>query len=155
MLKKVLIGTGVLIAVIAATGVILFVGNAAPAVAAVTTAEAADPSRPFVVKLHAQWCPICLITKDVWYDLAEEYEGRANLVVFDFTDEESTAASRAAAVRLGLGPFFEEYVGMSGAIAVIDGGSRETRALLGGKLPPDDYRMAIDASLAAGAGPVL
>ena len=155
MLKKVLIGTGVLIAVIAATGVILFVGNAAPAVAAVTTAEAADPSRPFVVKLHAQWCPICLITKDGWYDLAEEYEGRANLVVFDFTDEESTAASRAEAVRLGLGPFFEEYVGMSGAIAVIDGGSRETRALLGGKLPPDDYRKAIEASLAAGAGPVL
>jgi len=155
MFKKILIGTGLLIAAVAATGVVLFVGNAAPAVAAVTADEAADPSRPFVVKLHAQWCPICLITKDVWYDLAEEYEGRANLVVFDFTDEASTAASRAEAVRLGLGPFFEEYVGMSGAIAVIDGGSRATRALLGGKLPPDDYRAFIDASLAAGGAPVL
>ena len=155
MLKKVLIGTGVLVAVVAVTGFLLYVGNAAPAVAVVTTAEAADPSRPFVVKLHAQWCPVCLITKDVWYDLAGEYEGRANLVVFDFTDEASTAASRAEARRLGLGPFFEEYVGMSGAIAVIDGGSRETRALIGGKQEPGTYRAAIDASLAARAGPVL
>lgn len=155
MLKKILIGTALLIAVVAVTGAILFIGNAAPAVAAVTAAEAADPGRPFVVKLHAQWCPICLVTKDVWYELAEEYEGRANLVVFDFTDEDSTAASRAEAVRLGLGPFFDDYVGLSGAIAVIDGGSRETRALLGGKLPTDEYRTAIDASLAAGAAPVL
>jgi thiol-disulfide isomerase/thioredoxin len=155
MLKKILVGAAALVAVIATTGVVLFVGNAAPAVAAVTTAEAADPSRPFVVKLHAQWCPICLITKDVWYDLAGEYGGRANLVVFDFTDEASTAASRAEAERLGLESFFEEYAGMSGAIAVIDGGSRETRALLGGKLPADEYRTAIDASLAAGAAPVL
>ena len=155
MLKKFLIGAGVLIAVIAATGVILYVGNAAPAVAVVTTADATDPSRPFVIKLHAQWCPICLVTKDVWYDLAAEYEGRANLVVFDFTDATSTAASRAEAERLGLAPFFAEYAGMSGAIAVIDGGSRATRALLGGKLPTDEYRAFIDASLAAGAAPVL
>ena len=155
MLKKILIGAGVLIAVVAATGVFLYMGNAAPAVAAVTPAEAADPNRPFVVKLHAQWCPICLVTKDVWYDLAAEYEGRANLVVFDFTDEASTAASRAEAERLGLGAFFAEYTGMSGAIAVIDGGSRETRALLGGNLAIDEYRTAIDASLTAAASPVL
>jgi thiol-disulfide isomerase/thioredoxin len=155
MLRKILIGTGVLIVVVAAGGYLLYVGNAAPAVAAVTPAQAADASRPFVVKLHAQWCPICLITKDVWYDLAGEYEGRANLVVFDFTDEASTAASRAEAERLGLGRFFAEYAGMSGAIAVIDGGSLATRAVLGGKLPPDDYRAAIEASLAAGGGPVL
>jgi thiol-disulfide isomerase/thioredoxin len=155
MLRKILIGTGVLIAVLAATGVMLFVGNAAPAVAAVTPAQAADPGRPFVVKLHAQWCPICLVTKDVWYGLAEEYEGRANLVVFDFTDETSTAASRAEAERLGLAGFFAEYTGMSGAIAVIDGGTRGTRAVLGGKLPPEEYRAAIEASLAAGGQPVL
>jgi len=155
MLRKILIGTGALVAVLAVTGVFLYAGNAAPAVATVTASQAADASRPFVVKLHAQWCPVCLVTKDVWYELAGEYAGRANLVVFDFTDEASTAARRVEAVRLGLGPFFEEYVGMSGAIAVIDGGSRETRAIIGGKQEPGTYRAAIEASLTAGAGPVL
>ena len=155
MLRKILIGTGVLLALVAATGAFLYAGNAAPAVAAVTTADAADPGRPFVIKLHAQWCPVCLVTKGVWTELAGEYAGRANLVVFDFTDEASTAASRAEARRLGLGAFFEEYVGMSGAIAVIDGGSRATRALIGGRQEPGTYRAAIEASLAAGAGQVL
>jgi hypothetical protein len=34
--------------------------------------------------------------------LAAEYSGRANLVVFDFTDEASTSTSEAVVRRLGL-----------------------------------------------------
>jgi thiol-disulfide isomerase/thioredoxin len=150
MLKKILIGTATLIAVLVATVVILIASNSAPAVAAVSAAQAADPNRPFVIKLHGQWCPVCLATKGIWHELAAEYASRANLVVFDFTDEASRTASAAEAKRLGLESFFNEYSGMTGAIAVIDGGSRETRALIGGKHPTDEYRAAIDASLAAG-----
>jgi thiol-disulfide isomerase/thioredoxin len=150
MLKKILIGTATLIAMLAVTVVILIASNAAPAVAVVSAAEAVDPSRPFVIKLHGQWCPVCLATKGVWNELADEYAGRANLGVFDFTDDASMAASDAEAKRLGLEGFFNEYAGMTGAIAVIDGGSRETRALIGGKHPTDEYRAAIEASLAAG-----
>ena len=149
MLKRILIGTGVLLATVVLGGYILFLGNAAPAVAAVSTSAAADPDKPFIVKLHSQWCVVCLSTKDIWHEIAAEYAGRANLVVFDFTDMDSTNASEAEARRLGLGEFFAEYAGMSGAIAVIDGGSRETRALIGGKHPTDVYRAEIDASLAA------
>ena len=149
MFKRILIGTGVLLATVAVGGYVLFLGNAAPALATVSTTEAADPGRPFVVKLHSQWCVVCLSTKDLWDEIAAEYEGRANLVVFDFTDMDSTNASEAEARRLGLSEFFNEYAGMSGAIAVIDGGTREIRALMGGKRPADDYRAEIDASLAA------
>ena len=147
MVKKILIGSGVVVAILATGGYLLYAGNVAPTVAAVSATAAADPSRPFIIKLHAQWCPICLVTKDVWSELAAQYEGQANLVVFDFTDEASTLASKAEANRLGLGAFFAEYEGMSGAIAVIDGGSRETRALITGNRAVDEYREAIDASL--------
>ena len=148
MIKKLLVGTGVLLVAFIAGGWLLYASNAPPDTPPISAAAAADPSRPYIVKLHAQWCPICLVTKDVWSELAAEYEGRANLVVFDFTDEASTSASEAEAGRLGLGAFFAEHVGMSGAIAVVDGGSHELTALIGGNRSPAEYRAAIDASLA-------
>lgn len=147
MIKKLLIGTAVALVAFIAGGWLLYASNAPPATPPISTAAAADPNRPYIVKLHAQWCPICLVTKDVWSDLASEYAARANLVVFDFTDEASTSASEAEARRLGLGGFFAEHVGMSGAIAVLDGGSHELMALIGGNRSPAEYRAAIDASL--------
>jgi thiol-disulfide isomerase/thioredoxin len=146
MFRKILIGTGVVLAVLATSGYLVYAGNAAPIVATVSASAAADPNRPFIIKLHAQWCPICLVTRDVWSELAAEYEGQANLVVFDFTNEASTRASEAEANRLGLGAFFAEYAGMSGAIAVIDGASRETLALVTGNRDVDEYRAAIRAA---------
>lgn len=148
MIKKLLIGAGVLLVAFVAGGWLLYAGNAPPATPPISAAAAADPDRPYIVKLHAQWCPICLVTKDVWSELAADYEARANLVVFDFTDEASTSASEAEARRLGLGGFFADYVGTSGAIAVLDGGSRELTALIGGNRSPAEYRAAIEASLA-------
>ena len=64
----------------------------------------------------------------------------------------STRASEAEARRLGLDEFFAEYAGMSGAVAVLDGGSRELRALVGGNRSPAEYRAAIEASFAGRPG---
>src|SRR3989442_15733548 len=99
---------------------VMYCRNATPSVTTIFAVEAANPSRPYVVKLHAQWCPICMLTKTVWSQIAATYSGRANFVVFDFTNQATTDMSRAEAKRLGLEKFFDENAGSTGTIAVLD-----------------------------------
>lgn len=148
MVKKILLGTTVLVTALIATGATLYVNNTAPAVPPVSPVEAAKTGRPYVVKLHAQWCPVCMITKDVWTQIEKAYAQRVNLVVLDFTTGANAEASRAEATRLGLTKFFDEYGGATGSIVVLDGRTREVTASISGSRDFADYRAAIDAALA-------
>ena len=149
MLKTTLRFAGILIAILVAVGAVSYFRNGPPAVPPVPAAEASAPSKPYVVKLHAQWCPVCMLTKPVWRDIEREYSSRVNLVVFDFTDQAATDASRTEAERLGLRRFFDERAGWTGTIAVIDARTRETTAAIHGSRDFAEYRAAIDASLRA------
>jgi hypothetical protein len=128
---------------------LLYSGNAAPVTAPVAASDLADPARPYVIKLHAQWCPVCMVTKGVWGEIEKAYAGRVNLVVFDFTSEASTTASREEAERLGLKPFFDEHEGASGVVVVLSG-RKDVLASIKGSRDFGEYRGAIDAALAAG-----
>lgn len=125
----------------------LFVLNATPKVPPVSAAEAASPSMPYVVKLHAQWCPVCMLTKDEWAEIEEAYTGRVNLVVFDSTTEGDRTRSRAEADRLGLRGVLDDYYFATGMVLVIDPRSREVVAQIGGNHSFETYREAIDAAL--------
>ena len=152
MLKKfltVLLSTGL---ALAAIGYVLYLGNATPVVPPIAAADRANPARPYVIKLHAQWCPVCMITKGVWGEIEKTYAGRVNLVVLDFTTEADTAASRAEAKRLGLESFFEEYEGSTGLVVVASAG-REVLASIKGSRDFSEYRAAIDAALEQPAKP--
>ena len=149
MIKKALLGAAVLGAVLIASGAILYVSNAAPAVPAVSAAEAANTAKPYVVKLHAQWCAVCMVTKGVWSEIEKTYAGRVNLVVLDFTTEAKADASKAEAARLGLTKFFDEYGGATGTIVVLDGRTKDVTASINGDRDFATYRTAIDAALAA------
>lgn len=153
IVRKVLIGIGlVLLALVATAGVFYFLNAApasttAPAPAAAT--EAAQPTKPFVVKLHAEWCSVCLATKDEWERVETDYAERANLVVFDATDEASTARSRDEFRRLGLEAVVEQYDGATGMVLVVDQATRKVLAEVAGIQPYDNYRAPIEAALAA------
>ncbi len=149
MIKKALLSVTVLAVVLVAVASVMYVRNATPTVPTISLVEAANPSRPYVVKLHAQWCPICMLTKAVWSQIEVGYSGRANLVVFDFTNQATTDLSRAEARRLGLEKFFDENAGWTATIAVLDGRTREETASIHGIRGFDEYRVAIDASLRA------
>ena len=149
MITKALFAVTFLAVVLAAVASVLYVRNATPTVPTISLEEAADAGRPYVVKLHAQWCPICMMTKKVWSQIDLAYSGRANLVVFDFTNQATTDMSRAQAKRLGLEKFFDENVGSTGTIAVLDGRTKEETASIHGIKGFDEYRAAIDASLHA------
>ena len=136
---------------LAAFGASLYVRNSAPAVAPVSASEAANPTKPYVVKLHAQWCAVCMMTEGVWSEIDRAYAGKANLVVFDLTNEKSTAASRAEARRLGLGAFFDEHGNGTGPIYVIDGPTKKVLKEFFGDRDFAVYRTAIDAALGTAA----
>jgi hypothetical protein len=149
MIRKALLATALITVALGGTVGALYIANGPPAVPAVSAGEASDPARPYVVKLHAQWCPYCLVTKDEWSRIEETYAGRVNLVVLDFTSDAAWERSRAEADRLALGGFFDEYAGATGMVVVLDGRTRGVVAEIAGNQPFDAYRSAIDAALAA------
>lgn len=151
MIKKALLVAALLVAVLFASGFILYMRNAAPVVPVLSTAEAANPAKPYVVKLHAQWCAVCMVTKGVWSEIEKTYAGRVNLVVLDFTTDAKADASRAEATRLGLTKFFDEYGGATGTIVVLDGRTKDVTASINGSRDFTTYRTAIDAALASAA----
>jgi thiol-disulfide isomerase/thioredoxin len=153
VMKKALLVVASLCAALMALGFFLYLGNPAPAVPAISAVEAARTRKPYVVKLHAQWCPACMVTKGVWSRIEETYSGRANLVVLDFTNQASTQASKVEAARLGLERFFDEYGGATGTVVVLDGRTREVMASIGGSRDFGEYRAAIDAALERAARP--
>ncbi len=147
MIKKTALVLTSIVAALVAFGFIMYIRNPMPAVPAISDAEASNPSKPYVVKLHAQWCPVCMLTKDVWSQIEDAYSTRANLVVLDFTNQANTGRSRAEAKRLGLETFFEEYAGSTGTIVVLDGRTKEVTAAINGNRNVSEYRAAIDEVL--------
>lgn len=127
----------------------LFLINTVPAPLAMADREA-GPDGVFVIKLHAQWCPVCLVTQSAWRRVSTEYAGRVHLLVFDFTTTTTTEASRREAVRLGLEDVFDDNAGWTGTILIVPGRTRRVTASLHGRHRMEDYRAAIDAALQGG-----
>jgi thiol-disulfide isomerase/thioredoxin len=62
---------------------------------------------PTVALIRADWCSACKQVEPIIQDLMQSYGGKFNLVVFDVTNEETTAQAIAKAKSLGLSGFFE------------------------------------------------
>ena len=146
MLRKAAPVAFVLIGLLVGFAWAMYARNPAPVVPPVP-AEAANIGKPYVVKLHAKWCVVCMMTKGAWSEIEKTYAGRVNMVVFDFTTDSTTQASRAEAARLGLQRFFDDYAGATGTIVVLDGRTREVLADLDGRRDFGEYRAAIEAAL--------
>lgn len=146
MMKKALLTIASLAVLVAALAGILYVTNPPPVVARIA-GDAIGTGKPYVVKLHAQWCPYCMLTKDVWSQIEKVYADRVHLLVLDFTNQANTDVSQAEARRLGLEKFFDEFGGATGIVVVLDGRTKEVTAEIGGNRDFSEYRTAIDAVL--------
>jgi thiol-disulfide isomerase/thioredoxin len=116
-----------------------------------TIADDADASRPFVVKVHADWCGTCTALNPTWDELQSHVGGGARLVILDVTDRDAFTKSQAEAERLGLGDFFAEYKARTGTIAVLRGDNREKVEVMKGVRDVARYEAAI--AQARGADP--
>ena len=65
-----------------------------------------DASRPFVVKIHADWCGTCRRLEGPLESLQDREGANARYVVLDVTDRDVAAASLAEAERLGIRAFY-------------------------------------------------
>ena len=148
MIRKLLLATGAMAAALIATVAILYASNSAPVAPTLSAAEAAAPTKPFVVKLHARWCPYCMLTKDEWTRVEQAYAGRVNFVVLDATNDAAIERSRVEAERLNMRQFFDDYNGATGLMVVLDGRTKEVLAEVGGNAPFEEFQAAIDGVLA-------
>ena len=148
MIRKLLAAAAAVAVALGATVAVLYVSNSAPVVPALSAAEAAASTKPFVIKLHARWCPYCMLTKDEWARVEQAYAGRVNFVVLDATNEAAIERSRLQAERLNLRQFFDDYNGATGLMVVLDGRTKEVLAEVGGNAPFEEFQAAIDMALA-------
>ena len=147
MLRKALLAAGGATVVLAAAVAVLYITNTTSPLAAISTVEAETSTKPYVIKIHAQWCPVCRATKGAWEEIVDAYQDRAHMLVLDFTNEETSAAAVAEAQRLKLDSVINEYYGATGLVVVVDGRTRQMTDV-GGFVNASAYAQAIDAVLA-------
>ena len=132
----------------------LVVTAALAAWAAVSTAgdgisTADDASKPFLVKIHADWCGTCTRMNPTFEVLEKKVGEEARIVVLDVTDKETVAASTAEADRLGLRTFFDQYQSKTGTVGVLRGDTRETVEIMKGVTDEARYEAALNRARAA------
>ena len=119
----------------------LLVAAASAEAGEISSAE--DASAPFVVKIHADWCGTCTRMDPTFDELEAALGSGARIVVFDVTDKDAVARSRAEANRLGLGEFFEGHRSKTGTAAVLDGATREPVQVMKGETDVSVYTTAV------------
>ena len=78
-----------------------------------------DDHRPIVAIIAADWCPYCKRIDPVVKDVMSSYMEKLHFVVFDVTNDATTAAAKEKAEKLGMSDFFKEYKGKTSTVAVL------------------------------------
>lgn len=76
--------------------------------------------KPVVVDIYASWCPGCKNVAPTLSKLKQQYQGKANFVVFDVSDRETTKMAEAKAKQLGLSEFLMANKTQTSMVAIID-----------------------------------
>lgn len=76
--------------------------------------------KPVVVKIHADWCRACQNMAPILQSLQEQYNGKANFVKFDITNQSTIKASEAKAKQLGLESYFAANKTKNATVAIIN-----------------------------------
>jgi len=119
-------------------------GSAAAAGSGEAVSADADASKPFLVKIHADWCGTCTRMNPTFEALQQKVGSETRIVVLDVTDKSTTAAARAEAERLGVTGFFDQYKSKTGTVGVLRGDSREVVQVIKGATDPGRYVTALE-----------
>jgi thiol-disulfide isomerase/thioredoxin len=103
--------------------------------------------KPVVVEIYASWCPACKNVAPTVSQLKKQYAGKANFLVFDVSDQSSTARSRNAAQQAGLGQFFSQNISQTGLVAIIDPATGNVLVQHRNNPDKSDYTSVLDAAI--------
>jgi thiol-disulfide isomerase/thioredoxin len=105
--------------------------SAAPLIAMDNTTALAKElqGKPVVVDIYASWCGNCRNIAPTLAQLKQQYGKKANFVVFDVTDRQTTMAAKKTAARLGLSDFFNANKAQTSTVAIIDPGTGKVTKL--------------------------
>lgn len=115
--------------------------------AAGVAAADAPATRPMVVKIHADWCGTCAKLNSTWAELEAQWGGSVQFVVLDVTSEETRAAAKEQAARLGLAEVYADHGKKSGTVAIVDGKTRRVLRVLVGETDASRYRSILEYAL--------
>ena len=113
--------------------------------ASTALASAAEPctTKPYLIRIHADWCSTCKRLAPIWERIRSSLDEKATIVSFDVTDRAAYEQSRDEAERLGIGDFFARYRNRTGAVAVLDCKTLEPVEVLIGEPDIAKYTEAI------------
>lgn len=94
----------------------------------IAVASAPEPSplakelqgKPTVVKIYADWCPACQRLQPITNSLQQEFNGKANFVVFDVSDRATSQAAEEKARQLGLSNFLAAHRAQTSTVAIVN-----------------------------------
>lgn len=104
---------------------------------------ACSSQKPYVVKIHADWCASCRALESVWERIKSDLGDQATAVTLDVSDRVAYTESQAAAERLGISEFFAQYRSKTGTIAVLDCRSGKPVAVMNAERDFEKYRAAV------------
>lgn len=107
-------------------------------------AEAVCEGKPYLVKIHADWCGSCKATKAVWKRVQQELGKQTTVVVLDVSSRTRYEKAVAEAERLEIEEFFQEYRTRTGVVGALHCRTREPVVILQGESDFEKYRQAVE-----------
>ena len=104
--------------------------------------------KPVIVDIYASWCPGCKNIAPTLSQLKQKYGNKANFVVFDVTDRQTTKASMKMAAKLGLSQFFEANKSQTSTVAIVDPSTGKVTKQFRNNADLNAYSSILDRSIA-------
>jgi thiol-disulfide isomerase/thioredoxin len=108
--------------------------------------------KPVIVDIYATWCPGCKNIAPTLSQLRQQYASKANFVVLDVTDANTTKASMKLAKELGLTSFFNANKSQTSTVAIIDSATGKIMKQFRNNADLAEYTGIIDLAIAQGHG---
>ncbi|MBW4551397.1 MAG: redoxin family protein [Aphanocapsa sp. GSE-SYN-MK-11-07L] len=104
--------------------------------------------KPVVVDIYASWCPGCKNIAPTLSNLKQQYQGKANFVVFDVSDRETTQMAEAKAKQLGLSDFLMANKTQTSMVAIIDPATGKVLKQFRNNPNQEDYVAVLNRAIA-------
>jgi thiol-disulfide isomerase/thioredoxin len=103
--------------------------------------------KPTIVKIYADWCPACQRLRPVTEALQQQFNGRANFVIFDVTNRSTTQAAEARARELGLSDFLASHRSQTSTVAIVNPSNGQVLTQFRYNFNQQDYVAGIERAI--------